>query len=133
MLAFASTIPSRPIYAAGRCNIGAQEIARRRLFGHIGLGVTLALLFALLVIGAPRESRLLLFFPAAGSAAGYLQAQLRFCAAFGWWGVFNFGRLGDVRRVLDPGDVRRDRLMALGIAAGSAVVGFAVAGVAYLI
>jgi hypothetical protein len=133
VLAFASSIPARVTYAAGRCNIGTAEIERRRRFGHIGLAVTLVLLAALLLADAPREWRLVLFFTAAGSAAGYLQARLRFCAAFGWWGVFNFGRLGDVRRVIDPADLRRDRLMAFGIALGSALVGLVVAAVAYLI
>ena len=133
MLEFASSIPGRFSYAAGRCNIGTAEIARRRRFGHLGLAITLLLLAVLVLADAPREGRLLLFLPAAGSAAGYLQARLRFCAAFGWWGVFNFGRLGDVRLVADPDDLRRDRLMALAIGAGAAFAGLLVAGAAYLV
>jgi hypothetical protein len=132
MVAFASSIPARFTYAAGRCNIGTAEIERRRRFGHLGLAMAIALFAALMLAGAPRESRLLLFFPAAGSAVGYLQARLRFCAAFGLLGVFNFGRLGDMRQVADPADLRRDRLVALAIFGGSAVVGLVVAGVAYL-
>src|SRR3972149_9336499 len=84
----------RPGYAAGRCNIGLAEIARRRRFGHLGLAVSVALLLLLWASDAAREARLLLFFPAAGSAVGYLQARLRFCAAFGLVGIFNFGALG---------------------------------------
>src|SRR3990170_7790879 len=97
----------RPGYAAGRCNIGPAEIARRRRFGHLGLAVSDALLLALLGTDAPREARLLLFFPAAGSAVGYLQARLRFCAAFGLLGIFNFGRLGEARHVADPAALGR--------------------------
>ena len=123
----------RPGYAAGRCNIGPAEIARRRRFGHLGLAVSVALLLALLGTDAPRESRLLLFFPAAGSAIGYLQARLRFCAAFGLLGVFNFGALGRGERVADPVALLRDRLSAAAIVAASAVIGMAVALAATLI
>lgn len=133
MFAFASTVPARFAYAAGRCNIGTAEIERRRRIGHVGLALAVGLFLALLVAGAPRESRLLLFFPAAASAAGYLQARLRFCAAFGARGVFNFGRLGDLRHVIDRESLRRDRLMAFGIAAGAAAVGVIVAGLAFLV
>src|SRR5512143_1416954 len=94
--------PPASVYAPGRCNIGAAEIARRRRFGHVGLAITLVLLVVLFVVGAPRELRLLLFFPAAGSAIGYLQAQLRFCAAFGLLGVFNFGPRGGLERIAEP-------------------------------
>jgi hypothetical protein len=122
-LAFAGTLPAGAGYTAGRCNIGAAEIERRRRFGHLGLAVTLGLLIALVLADASREWRLLLFFPAAGAAVGYLQARLRFCAAFGLLGVFNFGRLGESRRVVDGQDLRRDRLMALAIALGSGLSG----------
>lgn len=87
----------------------------------------------LIVSGAPREWRLLLFFPSAGGAVGYLQTWLRFCAAFGLLGVFNFGRLGETRRVADDAALARDRRKALAIGAASAVVGLAIALTAMLI
>jgi hypothetical protein len=121
-------------YAAGRCNIGPAEIARRRRFGHAALLVTAAAFVALLALGAPAWTRLLLFFPAAGAAAGYLQAALRFCADYGWRGVFNFGRAGHRRTtaVAEAEARRTDRRMALFIAATSAAVGVLVALLALL-
>lgn len=120
-------------YRPGACNIGDEEIARRRRSGHAALAVGIAVFIVLLAIGAPRESRLILFIPAAGSAIGYLQAGARFCAAFGLLGVFNFGPLGGTSRITDPEAVGRDRRRAMALIAASAVVGLGVALAAMLI
>ena len=116
-------------YASGRCNIGPSEIARRRNFGHAAAVVTVAAFVGLLLVSAPAWTRVLLFFPAAGAAAGYLQAALHFCADYGWRGVFNFGRAGHHRTTaVTEADARRaDRRMALFIGGASAAVGVLVA------
>lgn len=121
-------------YESGRCNIGPAEIARRRRFGHLFAAVTAIALASLLILDAPAWARLVLFFPAAGAAAGYLQAALRFCADYGWRGVFNFDRAGHDRTtaVADPAARRRDRRLALFIGAASAAVGLLVALVSVL-
>jgi hypothetical protein len=112
-------------YVPGTCNIGAAEIALRRWVGHAGL-------IATAVLAASRAWRLTLALPAAVAAAGYLQAQLRFCANFGFRGVYNFGRVGHIDRVADQHRAR-DRRRALGIAAASAGIGLAVALLAMLL
>jgi hypothetical protein len=117
------TAVAEPGYVPGVCNIGADEIARRRRGGHLGALFTLALFLVLVALGAPPLLRFLVALPAAGAAAGYLQAWLKFCAAFGWLGVLNFGRRGRTERVDDPAARARDRLRALQIGAASAVVG----------
>jgi len=122
-------------YLPGQCNIGPAEIARRRQFGHAGAVVTLLGLLLVLVTTAPSWVRLLLFFPAAGAAAGYLQAAFHFCADYGWRGVFNFGRAGHNRTTeVEDADARKaDRMKALLIGGASAGVGAVVAGIALLI
>jgi hypothetical protein len=112
-------------YRAGACNIGPAEIARRRMTGHLGAAATLALLGVLLLVGAPPWWRLALAAPAALSASGYLQAATRFCAAYGWRGVFNFGSggFGSVSSVPDAAARRADRVKAATIGAGSALIG----------
>lgn len=120
-------------YIAGRCNIGPAEIARRRRFGHLGVLASVTLLAVLVASGAPREWRLLLFFPAAGAAIGYLQARLRFCAAFGLRGVLNFGRLGEATRIADREALLRDRRRALALIAASALIGLGVAAGAFFL
>jgi hypothetical protein len=127
----AAPIPYQP----GQCNIGPAEIARRRRFGHAASIVTVAALAYLLATDAPAWQRALLFLPAAGAAAGYLQAALRFCADYGMRGVFNFGRAGHHRTttVADETARRADRRRALLIGASSAVAGACVALVALLL
>jgi hypothetical protein len=96
---------------------------------------TVVLLAVLIATDAPAWTRLLLFLPAAGAAAGYLQAIFRFCADYGWRGVFNFGDAGHdrVNPVDDPAARRRDRRKAILISLGSAAIGVAAALGALLI
>ncbi|MDP9225284.1 MAG: hypothetical protein M3P18_15860 [Actinomycetota bacterium] len=121
-----------PEYVPGVCNIGPDEIGRRRRSGHLGALFTLALFLVLLALGVPPLVRFVVALPAAGAAAGYLQAWLKFCAAFGWLGVLNFGRRGRTERVDDPAARARDRARALQIGAASAVVGVLVGLIAVL-
>jgi hypothetical protein len=115
-------------YRPGECNIGPAEIRMRFWAGHLGLLATVTLFVALVVLDVDRTWRLLLFVPATGSAVGYLQAWLRFCAAFGIRGVFNFGsEARNTRAVADPQARRRDRVRALQIVGASVVIGLAVA------
>jgi hypothetical protein len=117
-------------YVPGSCNIGPAEIALRRRAGHAGLVVTGALGAALLRSDLPRAWRLTLAVPAAGAASGYLQARERFCADFGWRGVYNFDRRGQEQPVAGDQALAQDRRKALRIAAASAAVGVGVALVA---
>lgn len=116
-------------YQAGTCNIGPAEIARRRWTGHVGLATTAVLLGVLLALDAPTWMRLILFVPAAISAAGYLQAHFRFCADYGWRGVFNVGERaghGRTTAVADAAARRADRRRAMLISLGSGAIGLTV-------
>ena len=114
-------------YVPGTCNIGPEEIALRRRAGHIGLAVTAALATALLRSDLHPAWRLTLALPAAGAASGYLQAQQRFCANFGFRGVYNFDARGHEQRVAGERAAAEDRRRALQIAAASAAIGAGVA------
>jgi hypothetical protein len=114
-------------YVPGACNIGPAEIARRRWVGHAGVVATVALAAVLLALDAAPAWRLLLALPAALAAAGYLQAWLRFCADFGWRGVYNFGALGRQERVAAEEARAQDRRRALLVGAASGAIGLAVA------
>src|SRR5918994_2132622 len=114
--------PMTDQYLAGACNIGPAEIAMRRRAGHAGLVVTAALAAVLLRSDLHPAWRLVLALPAAGSAAGYLQARQRFCANFGWRGVYNFGAMGQEQRVADDRARAEDRRRALRVMGASAAV-----------
>ena len=136
LAARASSTPdagARVDYVPGVCNIGPQEIARRRWAGHLAAAFTIGLLVVLIAIDVPAVFRFVVALPAAGAAAGYLQAWLRFCAAFGSAGEFNFGPLGRRRQVTDATARSRDRHRAAQIALASGAIGAAVGIVAVLL
>lgn len=114
-------------YVPGTCNIGPAEIAMRRRVGHTGLIATVVLAAVLLALDAVPAWRLLLALPAALAAAGYLQAWLRFCANFGFRGVYNFDALGHEQRVAAEEARAQDRRRAILVGVGSAAIGLAVA------
>jgi hypothetical protein len=120
-------------YSPGVCNIGPAEIARRRMSGHIGLIVTVVALAGLIATGAPHWTRLILILAAGGSASGYLQAFLHFCAGFGSRGVYNFGPVGPVEEVADPLARARDRARSVQIGVAALAIGVVVAVVAVLL
>ncbi len=120
-------------YVPGTCNIGPEEIALRRRFGHASLAVTAALATALLRSSLHPAWRLTLALPAAGAASGYLQARQRFCANFGYRGVYNFETRGHEEQVADDQALAEDRRRALQLAAASAGIGLGVALAAMLV
>jgi hypothetical protein len=129
VLALAAPAPSTPPsgldvgYEPGTCNIGPAEIARRRRTGHTGVIASLVVLAILLVVHAPPVARLVVFLPAAIAASGYLQSRLRFCAGFGWLGVFNVEDVGTAQQVADAAARARDRAMAVRVGLASAALG----------
>lgn len=120
-------------YEPGVCNIGPAEISRRRRAGIVGSLLTLGLLIILVALDLPPVARLVLFFPAAVAASGFIQAQLKFCAGFAALGVFNFGGAGDRVTIDDPEARARDRRRGRQISVASFAIGAAVALLAVLL
>jgi hypothetical protein len=114
-------------YVPGTCNIGPEEIALRRRAGHVGLAVTAALGAALLRSHLHPAWRLALALPAAGAASGYLQARQRFCANYGFRGLYNFDTRGHEQPVPLSDAQGEDRRRSIQIAASSAAIGLGVA------
>ena len=76
-------------YIPGVCNIGSDEIARRKRAGWIGLGISAILFLLFILIRIPPLYRLVIFLPISSAASGSLQAYFHFCAGFGFKGVYN--------------------------------------------
>ena len=115
-------------YIPGVCNIGPAEINRRRRSGWFGLGVTVLLWLAFVVLRVPAPWRLFLFLPAFISAEGFLQAAFHFCAGFGSRGLYNFGtEVGKTETVEQAEFRKKDQGKALLISLYSALIGIAVA------
>ena len=121
-------------YIPGICNIGPAEINKRRQSGWLGLGATILLWIVFWVFRVPAIWRLLLFFPAAMSATGFLQAGLHFCAGFGMLGVFNFGSEVGKTETVEQAEFRhKDQRKALQIILYSVTIGIAIAIAGFLL
>ena len=120
-------------YIPGVCNIGPAETAMRKRAGWAGVIVT-ALLWGLLATLRVKEVWYwLLFFPAASSASGFIQAKMHFCAAFGLKSLFNFGpEVGKTDTVLQAEFRALDRKKAWRIFGYSSLIGVLAAVVACL-
>jgi hypothetical protein len=110
-----------------RCNIGPEELARRRRSAVVLTIVAAVVAVGLVVLHVQGLGRLLLFWPvAAGAAITWLQVVHRFCVAFGALGLENFGRLG-AESAVDPSIRAADRRRALQLVAEGAVIGLVAA------
>ena len=120
-------------YIPGVCNIGPEEIKKRKQSGWIGLIAT-AVLWALFIwFDIPSIWRLTLFLPAMMSATGFLQAYMHFCAYFGFASLFNFGNVGKTDSVQQAEFRAQDRRRAWQIVIYSILIGLVASLLAYVI
>lgn len=96
-------------YVPGVCNIGDEEISRRRTTGWVGVVVAVVLFVALFWLGANPLWRLFVFFPAFLGATGFIQAHYGFCTGFARRGLFNFGEAGKTTAVTDDVSKAKDK------------------------
>ncbi len=82
---------SAQTYIPGVCNLGQIETKRRFRSGLVGLVLTALTLLLLVRLKLPSYYWLSLFLPSSMSAIGFLQAQAKFCVAYGFLGLFSFG------------------------------------------
>ncbi len=120
-------------YIPGSCNIGRREVRRRQLVAAIGLFLTVSTIFGFASQHSSRVSRLSTFLPALVMSIGYLQARKKFCLAFGFSGLFNFGKLGATRRVISALDRKIDRQAALRLLLQAAGLAVAITALVFLL
>ena len=118
-------------YIAGSCNIGKGEVRRRKFVALIGAAITLTTATTLFITDQSRFARLSIFIPAIIFAIGFVQSRKKFCLAYGLAGTFNFGGLGDVKRVQSEEDRKADRKTALSILTQSAMLAVAITAVVF--
>jgi len=118
-------------YIAGSCNIGQSEIRRRQLVALIGAVATILGAIEMFNKYASRTPRLALFIPAAVFAIGWVQARRKFCLAYGFMGVFNFGKAGQMEKVRSSEEKAADRATALSLLSHAMVIALAITGLIY--
>lgn len=119
--------PAQNQYIPGVCNIGPDEIKKRKQAGWVGLVATVALWTFFFWFDTPAAWRLTLFIPAAMSAIGFLQAYMQFCAYFGFANLFNFGEVGKTDTISQAEFRAKDRRKAWQIIIYAILIGAAVA------
>jgi hypothetical protein len=110
-------------YRPGVCNIGPEEITRRRRSGLFGLLIAAVIAVVLVAVGAPAWTRLLVFPFLAGGIVSLEQARRHFCAGFAMAGIRNFGPLGQRETVVESAALAADRRAASIMFGYSAVIG----------
>jgi hypothetical protein len=118
-------------YIPGLCNIGREEIAARKTTGWVGLALTVVIMVVLISLKAGAAWYALIFVSSSVGALGFIQAKMRFCAAFGMRHVFNFSsRVGSTESVMQRELWAADRRKALQISAYALLAGLFSTGVA---
>ena len=120
-------------YVAGSCNIGKEEIRRRQTVALIGAIATILGAFSIISKYQSNTPRLLLFIPAMVFSIGWIQSRKKFCLAYGFMGVFNFGKAGDAQKVRSKEERSADRATALSILTQGIVLAFAITGLIYFL
>ena len=120
-------------YIPGTCNIGNEEINKRRQFGIVGLILTVLAYSLCVYFEISRGVRFLIFIPAVISAIGFLQAGMRFCVYYGLAEMFNFDSLGKSSKVENDEFVRKDKKRARLIIYSSVLIAIVVGLIAVAI
>ena len=120
-------------YVAGTCNIGKDEIKRRQRVALIGALATI--LGAISIINKYQSTtpRLWLFIPAMIFSIGWIQSRRKFCLAYGFMGVFNFGKAGAAQKVRSQEDRNADQSTAFSILTQGIVLALAITGLIYFL
>jgi hypothetical protein len=84
-----TTMQDATTYVPGVCNINHKEIAYRRNVGYAGAAIFVIMLGAIIGLSLTSYLKLALFLPALIGAAGFVQAQAKFCVAYGAAGQHN--------------------------------------------
>lgn len=118
-------------YIPGVCNIGKDEMKRRKIAALSSLAVTIILIVVLLLLPENRLWRLTLFVPVTSFAVSFQQWYFRFCVAFGIKGIFNLGNLGKSDTIQQAEFRKKDRAKAWQMINTGIVAGIIAATVFY--
>jgi hypothetical protein len=120
-------------YVAGSCNIGRGEIRRRQVVAVIGTALSLFTLAGFISTGAEPSVRLGIFIPLSVATIGWVQSFRKFCLAYGFMGVLNFGKLGNISKVQDKASLAADRKTAFSILGQSLAIAAVITLAVYLL
>ncbi len=118
-------------YIPGACNIGPEEINRRKKATLFSIVFTITVIVLLFMLDANKIWRLTLFIPATSLGVSFQQWYFKFCVAFGIKGVFNFGDIGKTFSIDQKENYRKDRIKAWQMIISGMVFGLILALIFY--
>lgn len=120
-------------YIPGSCNIGKEEIKRRQRVALFGALLTIVGAIWVINKNETNSARLWLFIPAMIFSIGWIQSRKKFCLAYGFMGVFNFGKAGAAQKVRSKEERSADRATAFSILSQGIVLALAITGLIYFL
>jgi hypothetical protein len=99
-------------YIPGVCNIGKEEVKKRRQAAIFAAILSFIVISALLFTHANKLWRFLAFVPLASFGISVQQWSSKFCVNFGMRGVFNFKDMGEFTSVEQQEMIKADRAKA---------------------
>jgi hypothetical protein len=99
-------------YIPGTCNIGKEEVKKRRNGMVFAAVLAIIIVAVLLFTHADKLWRFFIFFPLVSFAVGFQQTIFKFCVGFGLKGIFNFKDLGESITVEEAEMRRLDKAKA---------------------
>jgi len=99
-------------YITGVCNIGKEEIKRRKNATIFSLVLCIAVIGLFQWLQVAPAWKLLLFIPAVFLGITFQQWYFKFCVAYGIKGMFNFENIGEHFNIVDKESLRQDRIKA---------------------
>jgi len=102
-------------YIPGTCNIGKEEIKKRRNSAIFSAVLSVILIVLLEFSSVNKFWCLVLFFPLTSAGIGFQQWYFKFCLNFAMKGIFNFNKPGESIAVQDDEMRKLDRDKAMGM------------------
>lgn len=120
-------------YIPGTCNIGNEQLQKRKQFALKCISVTLLCILFLQVFHLDKSWRLPMFIPFTLSAIGIQQVYYKFCYLFGLKGYYGFGEVGKAKSVEEEEYRKRDRAKARKMIISSVLIGLLLTAVYYFL
>ena len=114
-------------YIPGTCNIGKEQLEKRKRFAVKCIAATLICFIFLQASNGDKILRLLMVIPFTLSSIGFQQVYFKFCYLFGLKGLYGLGELGKTVSVEEENARKLDRKKSTRILISSLVIGILLA------
>ena len=114
---------SEDSYIPGVCNIGNEQLTKRKRFLVICLSITIICIFLIEAFGGNKTLRLFMFVPFAVCAVATQQVMYKFCYRFGLTGLYGFGKVGYDKKVPENQFRELDRKKSMKMLVSSVAIG----------